>query len=255
MINAEFLKLRKRRGLFWLSLFLIAGGVVLFNVLVSAYHLSDPAKYAPAGGIAGMSHSEILFGLTVALAAVLIGATAGSQDVESGVFRSLAATGQSRLKMALVRIPAALMMLLPMVLVGYALEVAAVFVLAGGTATPDATMLLVLLGWVAVMGALNVTVSLGVAALLGSRAFAIGLLVAWQLAGARIIDRITALGDWRALTPTISTDRLLPGSTDAITLSPVDTVTVSLAAAAVVIVAWMVVATALGAWRTATQEA
>lgn len=264
MINAEWLKLRKRRGLTWLSLFLIAGSVLITNTVLTAYHLSDPARYAPAGGIGGFTNSQTLFGIAAALAAILIGATAGAQDVESGVFRSLAATGQSRARLALVRIPGGLLELLPMLLLGYGLEVAAVFLLAGGTPTPGATDLLVELGWLLALGVLNFTVGLGLAALLRSRAFAIGILVAWELAGSRIINRLSDFGSWRVFSSTIATDRLLPHATDAMTLgrectapgacSP-DVITVSVAAALLVIVGWVVVFTVAGVWRTATQEA
>ena len=265
MINAEWLKLRTRRGLFWFSLFLIAGSVVFANVIKTLYHVSNPATYPPAGGIAGLSTSETLFGIASALGAILIGATAGAQDVESGVFRSLAATGQSRVKLALVRIPGGLLMLLPMLLLAYGLEVAAVFLLAGGTATPGATTLLVTLGWLVAMGTLNFTVGLGLATLLRSRAFAIGILVAWELAGSRIIDRITQFGSWRGLSSTVATDRLLPGATDAMRLGSEscsapgvctpDIITVTVAGALAVIIGWIVIATALGVWRTVNQEA
>ncbi|MGH7687955.1 MAG: hypothetical protein ACREN2_14230 [Candidatus Dormibacteria bacterium] len=264
MINAEWLKLSRRRGLMWLTLFLIAGSVVLANAVLSAYHASDPARYGPAGGLAGLHNSETLFGLAAALAAILIGATAGAQDVESGVFRSLAATGQSRVRLALVRIPGGLLVLVPILFLGYGLEVAAVFLLAGGTPTPDATTLLVMLRWLVALGTLNFTVGLGLASLLRSRAFAIGILVAWELAGSRIIDRLSDFGNWRVLSSTIATDRLLPSATDAMRVGEScsapgacapDIVTVSVAAALLVIAGWIVVATLAGVWRTATQEA
>ena len=264
MINAEWLKLRKRRGLTWLSLFLIAGSVILANVILTLYHMSDPAKHGPAGGIAGFANSQTLFGLAASLAAILIGATAGAQDVESGVFRSLAATGQSRVRLALVRIPGGLLELVPMLLLAYGLEVVAVFAFAGGTPTPGATDLLVGLGWLLALGVLNFTIGLGLAALLRSRAFAIGILVAWELAGSRIVNRLSDFGNWRLFSSTIATDRLLPHATDAMKVgetcsgpgscSP-DIVTVSVAAALLVIIGWIVVFTVAGVWRTATQEA
>lgn len=264
MINAEWLKLRKRRGLTWLSLFLIAGSVVLTNGILTLYHLSDPSKYGPAGGVNGFTNSQTLFGIAVALAAILIGATAGAQDVESGVFRSLAATGQSRVRLALVRIPGGLLQLIPMLFLGYGLEVAAVFLLAGGTPTPGATDLLVELGWLLALGVLNFIVGLGLAALLRSRAFAIGILVAWELAGSRLIDRLSDFGSWRVLSSTVATDRLLPSATDAMTLGHTcsapgvcgpDIITVSVGAALLVILGWIAVFTLAGVWRTATQEA
>ena len=255
MINAEWIALRKRRGLFWLTMVLTVGGVILMNAITSIYHLTSPAQYAPAGGVDGFSHSYTLFGITGSLAAILIGATAGAQDVESGVFRSLVATGQSRIKLALVRIPAAVLMLFPMLLGAYALEVVASFVLAGGTPTPDVTTLLVALGWVAAVGFLDVALALGIAALTRARGVAIGVLVAWEVAGSRVIERVSAFGNGRGLVSTVATDRLLPGATDTIHLTRVDAISVSLAMALAVVAAWVVVAIALGVWRTATQDA
>lgn len=255
MIGAEFLKLRKRRGLVLLSLFLTAGMVVIVNAALVAYHASDAVKYPPAGGTSGFSHALTLFGVVGALAAVLIGATAGAQDTSSGVFRSLVATGQSRISLALVRIPGALMLLLPMLALAYGLEVLAAFTLAGGTPTPTGVDVLSGAGWLLAIGVLDLTVALGLGALVRSRGTAIGLLIAWELAGSRLIERIGAFGNWRGLASTIATDRFLPGATDTVQLDRLDSITVTLGAAVAVVVAWIVVSTALGVWRTATQDA
>jgi hypothetical protein len=255
MIGAEFLKLRKRRGLVLLSLFLTSASVVIVNGILVAYHAADATKYGPAGGAHGFSNNLTLFAITGALTAVLIGATAGAQDTSSGVFRSLVATGQSRIRLALVRIPGALMLLLPMLALGYALEVVAAFVLAGGTPTPTAADVLSGAGWLACIGVLDLTVTLGLGALVQSRGTAIGLMLAWELAGSRIVERISAFGGWRSLVSTVATDRFLPGATDTVALGRGDTMTVTLGAAIAVVLAWIVVTTALGVWRTATQDA
>jgi ABC-type transport system involved in multi-copper enzyme maturation permease subunit len=254
MINAELLKLRKRRGLFWLSLVLTAGIVVIANVVAQLYHVSDPVKYPAVGGAQGFVSFLGLFNIVGALAAVLIGATAGAQDVGSGVFRSLVATGQSRIKLALVRIPGGLIMLLPMLALGFALEVVASFVLAGGTRTPDAATILTGFGWLMAVAVLNYTVALGLAALLRARGTAIGLLIAWQLAASRLLEGITNFGNWRGLISSVATDRFLPGATDTIQLRR-DSITVTLGVAIAVVIVWIAISTALGVWRTATQEA
>lgn len=255
MINAQWLTMRRRRGLVWLTVALTVGGVLITNIVLTAYHLSNASLYAPAGGLAGFGHAYTLFGIVGTLAAVLIGATVGAQDTESGVFRSLVATGQSRIKLALVRIPGGLLLLLPMLLLAYGLEVAAAFLLAGGTATPDATTLLVGLGWLMATALLDYTVALGIAAMTRSRGVAIGILIAWEVAGSRIIERFSAFGSWRGLISTVATDRLLPGATDTIQLNRVDSITLSLGFALAVVAAWILVATALGVWRTVTQDA
>ena len=255
MIGAEFLKLRRRRGLFWFTLFLAAGSVVVVNLVLLAYHAANPAKYGPAGGADQFRNFLQLFSITAALAAVLVGATAGAQDVGSGVFRSLVATGQSRITLALVRLPGALMLLLPMLAIGYVLEIAADFAFADGSVTPDATSLLIGAGWLAAVSILDLVVTMGLAALLRSRGTAIGVMIAWELAGSRLVERIGAFGDWRGLVSTVATDRFLPYATNSVRINRIDTITITLGTAVAVTVGWIVVAVALGVWRTVTQDA
>ena len=255
MINAEFLKLRKRQGMVWLAIALTVGLTLVANGGEAIAHATSPAKYAPAGGLHGFLNNLFLFNITATLAAVIIGATAGAQDTGSGVFRSLVATGQSRIKLALVRFPGGLMLLLPILLLGYGVELAASFLLASGTPTPDATSMLVGLGWLVAVAVLNYTIGLGLAALLQARGTAIGLLIAWHLALSRIIEGAGALGNWRVLVSSVATDRFLPNSTDVISLREGNTITVTVAVAIAVVIGWMAVATALGVWRTATQDA
>jgi ABC-type transport system involved in multi-copper enzyme maturation permease subunit len=255
MINAEFLKLRTRRGLVVLSLVLCTLSVVLVNAIITIYHVVDPAKNGPAGGLQGFNNSLELFTIAGGLAAVLIGATAGAQDVSSGVFRSMVATGQSRIKLALVRIPGGLVLLLPMLGLGYAVEVIASFVLAGGTPPPDGSSLLIGAGWLLALAVLNYTVTLGLAALLRSRGTAIGVMIAWELAGSRVIERISVFGGWRQLVSSFALDRFLPGATDTVQLTRFDSITVTVGAATAVVIAWILVAVVLGTWRTATQDA
>lgn len=255
MINAEFLKLRTRRGLVLLSLVLCTVSVVLVNAIITIYHVTDPTQNGPAGGMSGFTNSLDLFTIAGGLAAVLIGATAGAQDVSSGVFRSMVATGQSRIKLALVRIPGGLMLLLPMLALGYGLEVLFSFVLADGTPTPDGASLLIGAGWLLALAVLNYAVTLGLAALLRSRGTAIGVMIAWELAGSRAIERISVFGSWRQLVSSFALDRFLPGATDTVKLGRFDTITVTVGAAVAVVVGWILVATLLGVWRTATQDA
>ncbi|MBV9099906.1 MAG: hypothetical protein JOZ46_02230 [Candidatus Dormibacteraeota bacterium] len=255
MINAEFLKLRKRRGMLALAIVLTVGGVVVANVFEAIYHATSPLKYAAAGGMHGFLTNLTLFNITATLAAVILGATAGAQDTGSGVFRSLVATGQSRLKLAGVRIPGGLMLLLPVLLVAYGVELAGAFLFASGTPTPDGTTMLVGLGWLMAVAVLNFCVALGLAVLLQARGTAIGLLIAWHLALSRLIETAAPLGNWRVLVSSVATDRFLPNATDLVTMREGNTITVTIAVALVVVVAWIAVATALGMWRTVTQDA
>ena len=74
MTSADFLKLRRRRWLVILSLFLTLGILVIVYAVTVIQHSSDPAKYGPAGGASNFSDGlrvlSLLFG---PLAAILIG--------------------------------------------------------------------------------------------------------------------------------------------------------------------------------------
>jgi hypothetical protein len=56
-----------------------------------------------------------------AIAAAIVGATAGSGDHDAGVYRDLVITGRSRLALYVSRIPAGLAYLLPFTLGAYAI--------------------------------------------------------------------------------------------------------------------------------------
>jgi hypothetical protein len=268
MINAEFLKLRKRRGLLILTSFLTIGSVIVVNVFEVAYHAADPMRWGPAGGADSFVSSLTMFNITASLAGVILGATAGAQDFGSGVFRSLVSTGQSRIKLALVRIPGALMMFLPLVALGFGLEVLASFVFADGRRTPDAATIGIAAGWLLATAMLNLTVGLGLAALLQARGIAIGILIAWQIAAGRAFEHFSALGNARVAISSVALDRFLPGASDTVQLSKglicsspavctpfIDSITVTIGLAVGVMLAWILVSTALGVWRTATQDA
>lgn len=55
MIKAEWLKLRKRRGLFWWALGLAVGVVTLIFGVIEVLHLSNAAQHGPAGGLTGIT--------------------------------------------------------------------------------------------------------------------------------------------------------------------------------------------------------
>ena len=94
MIKAEWLKLRKRRGLFWWSLGLSVGVVALIFGVIEVLHLANPAQHGPAGGLTGVTRGLIGLYSAGGVAAILVGSFAGTADVSSGVFRDLVATVQ-----------------------------------------------------------------------------------------------------------------------------------------------------------------
>jgi len=119
MIMTRFMELRKRRGLMIALLAVNIGVPTLFLVVRLIAHAVAPHSYGPAGGysifedlIAGLMY---IFGFIVA---ATLGCTAGSVDLTEGMFRHLVVTGRSRLALYFARIPAGLMIIVPVVAAG-----------------------------------------------------------------------------------------------------------------------------------------
>jgi hypothetical protein len=119
MIMTRFMELRKRRGLMIALLVVNIGIPTIFLAVRVIAHAVAPHSYGPAGGysifetlIAGLMY---VFGFIVA---ATLGCTAGSVDLTEGMFRHLVVTGRSRLSLYFARIPAGLMIIVPVVAVG-----------------------------------------------------------------------------------------------------------------------------------------
>ena len=122
LIAAKLLELRKRRGLMITVALLIIGPPVLILGIRAIFHAVDPRSYGPPGYPELFSQVDNLmaeFGFIVAAA---LGSAAGTTDLSDGVFRGLVVTGRSRLSLYLARIPAGLMILLPVVAVAFAVN-------------------------------------------------------------------------------------------------------------------------------------
>jgi hypothetical protein len=119
LITTRHLELRKRRGLMVVVGVVTLGPTVLILGLRLAFHLFDPAHYGPAGypgQFATMASLQAGLGLIIA---IVVGATAGTSDLNDGMFRHLVITGRSRLALYLARIPAGLAILLPAVALAF----------------------------------------------------------------------------------------------------------------------------------------
>jgi hypothetical protein len=122
MISTRFLELRRRRGLM-ITLFVVTIGLPsLFLAIRLVLHAASPKTYSAAGGadtftslVAGLLY---VFGFIVA---ATLGATAGTSDLNDGMFRHLVVTGRSRLALYLARIPAGLAIILTLVGTGFAI--------------------------------------------------------------------------------------------------------------------------------------
>jgi ABC-type transport system involved in multi-copper enzyme maturation permease subunit len=243
LINAEILKLRRRRGLMIATVTLTLGVAVLFYAIVSLLHVSNPARYPGAGGGEAFDAVVGLLALSVAVAGALVGATAGGADIEAGVFRDLAATGRSRTALFAARVPGAWAIVLPPALAAVALSAVLSFALNGGAA-PAATSIVAGGASVLVAVLLLSAASVGLAALSGSRGMVIGVVLAFQLGLSPILAQVGAIGDARYAIPSVANARIGGELSDEL----------SLAVAILIVLGWAAVTLGGGLWRTRTQE-
>jgi hypothetical protein len=246
LIGAEALKLRKRRGMVALAIALTAGVAVLVFAVTGIQHATNPGKYGPAGGLVHYRDAVGFLTLMILVVGAIVGSTAGSADLESGVFRDLAATGRSRIALFGSRIPGAWAIVLPIAAGAAAIAAVASVTLAGSLAAPTAGA--VIAGTAALMlaGALGSALAVGLAALFGSRGAVIATLLAFELAISPILGALSFLGGARQVLPGEALDRIAQISQHA--------VPIALPIALLVIAVWMAAAFSVGAWRTKTHE-
>ena len=176
---------------------LTIGVLVVLDAIFLILHAADPNSYGPAGGLQNFRGFSLAFIQTFGIAAVLVGAAAGSTDLSDGVFRHLVATGRSRLALFVAKVPAGLMLIIPITAIAYAIEaiVAAYFAPSGtvqtitgipaaihhggGTivvpnvvtqsATPSIHLLVIVGLWLMLQVVVAFVIGLGLGALTGSR--------------------------------------------------------------------------------------
>jgi hypothetical protein len=251
LVNAEFLKLRKRRGLVLSALALTVVPMIVAYTVLLILHAADAGKHGPAGGLENLSGSmEILSQLSV-VAAILVGSTLGAGDLGSGVFRELVVTGRSRLALFGARLPAGLGLIFAIAGAAFAVTATASTVFAGSSDPPGVGLLVSSAAWLGLVTGLALVLALGVSSALGSRGTTIGILLGWQLIAMPLLLQIGALGSLREGLLGAATERLEPARL----FEGGATVPMSLAAALAVIAAWTVVPLAVGAWRTCTRDA
>jgi hypothetical protein len=247
LISAEALKLRRRRGMLAICVLLTLGIVLLVYAVTGIQHAGDPARYGPAGGEVNYLDGLTVLAMMALVVGVIVGGTAGTQDIESGVFRDLAATGRSRLALFGARVTGAWAIVLPILAVTMAAMGALSFALAGALPTPDAGMLVSGTAAILVAGALATAMAVGLSALVGSRGPVIGILLAFFLAIQPLLAAIGFLGALRQGIPALMIDRIghMPGQSG---------VQLALGTAIAVAIGWGVVTLGLGAWKTTTRE-
>jgi len=252
MATAELLRLRKNRALVAWMVLMTTGAVTALYVIGQAFHWNDPAHNGPAGGADNLRHGLLVISFVGSVAASILGSTVGTSDLSSGVLRDLIVTGKSRSALFASRVPGMLLFWVPLVVLAYAVAVAFDFAFAGNLPTPGATALVKDGLWVLLVTCIALAASMGVASLIGSRGISIGVLLGWQLAVTPLILNISVLGVTRELLLTAATDRVRPFSGDG---GGGGALHVSLAAAILVLVGWVLVPLVAGNWRTATRDA
>ena len=246
LVNAEILKLRRRRGMLAIALLCTVGFDALAFAITAIQHAGNPTKYDPAGGLKTFRDALGTIEVLLLVMGTIVGATAGTQDIESGVFRDLAATGRSRIALFGARFTGALAITVPIAALTALLAGTASLTLADGVPTPDAGDLLT--GTSLMVGAALVSTAVGVgtSALVGSRGPVIGMLLGFFLAISPILEAITFLGGARNIVPAAALDKIgdiprygLPGGAGL---------------GVAVIAGWIAVSLGAGAWRTKTRE-
>jgi hypothetical protein len=210
LVSAEFLKVRKRRGMVILVWTLAVGVVVAAGAVMAVLHAQNPAKYGPAGGISNLGNSAHVLSTLGALAAVLVGATMGAGDLQAGVFRDLVATGRSRLALFAARIPGGLALVWPLLAAGWVLAAAGTVLLAGSNPSPGLAVMVQGGAWVLLSATVTYLMAVGLASLVGTRSTTVGILLAWEFALTPLLLGVSSLGLLREGLLMAALDRVLP---------------------------------------------
>jgi hypothetical protein len=268
LIGVKLLELRKRRTLMVVTLAFTVVLPVLFYGIRLLIHLSDPARFAPAGApdafaVAGTLMDE--FGFIVAVA---LGATAGTADLTDGMFRHLVITGRSRLALYLARIPAGLSILLSLAAAGFTVAcLVTAFLgspLPAGAVTPSPGTMAGVGLWLELDLVIGFTVGLGLASLMGQRTVPVILLIMLEIIITPVLadHALPYLVDGERLVVGVAMDQLKPaalaggttvgpgGGPRELHLPPMPTW-----AMITVIAGWIAGWSAIGAWKMTTRDA
>jgi hypothetical protein len=249
LIGAEVLKIVRRRGLMAWSLLLTVGSVLIAEIIVGVLHAVNPDHHGPAGGATNLEHYVFLASGLGNVAAILIGATAGTQDVGNGVFRDLVVTGRKRSTLFNVRVPGALAVFLPILALGLALAIGGSFLLAGNLPQASGTVVLKYVEYSLAITVINIVIAIGLAAFASSRVV-VGVLIAWNAIVAQLLMQISALGGVRKAIDVAAAEHFMPITNGGGTRIAMTSVT-----ALAVLLAWGAVWMWAGRWWTNRRDA
>ena len=248
LVQAEMLKLVRRRGtMIWCALLTIGCVVIADSVLLSL-HAANAAKHGPAGGAENLKHLVFILGGLGNVAAILLGAAAGSQDVSAGVFRDLVVTGRPRRTLFNVRVPGALAVFLPLLGVAYGIAVGGAYAFSGSLPQPTAATVGHYAAYLVALTGIDIVLAIGLAAFASSR-IVVGVLIAWNAIIAQLLIQIHSLGSARKYIDVAAAGHFLPAGIDT------NAITMTTATALAVLVAWAAIFMAVGRFWTNRRDA
>lgn len=248
LIGAEVLKLVRRRGLMAWALVLNVGVLVLVETILVVLHAVNGAHHGPAGGPSNFRGAAETLALLGTLTAVLIGATAGSQDVANGVFRDLVVTGTRRSRLFDVRVPGAFLVWAPMVLAGFAVATVCSYAFKGDLPSPSGHDVRHELAYAFALGVVNLFLAVGLAAFMSAR-IVIGVLIVWNTAIAHILMAFHSLGGARKFVDVAAAEHFQAN------VRSDQRVAMSTATALVVLAVWCALFAAAGRFWTTRRDA
>jgi hypothetical protein len=248
LLSAEVLKLVRRRGMMIWSVLLTAGSTVIAVAVLLALHAVNPDRHGPAGGAENLRNLTHLLAGLATVAAIIVGATGGSQDVSNGVFRDLVVTGRSRSTLFAVRAPGVLLVVLPLALAGYAIAVGDATLFAGGLSGPSGHEIVRGLEYVLATTTVNALLAVGLAAFLSSRVV-VGVLIAWNALIGPLLVSIGSLGGARRALDSAALEHFTPDPATR------PSVAISTVGALAVLACWSAAALGAGRWWTERRDA
>jgi hypothetical protein len=253
LVSAEFLKLYKRTGI-------VLAAFALTVVPASIMMVVTGDGDFDTGGMRSFADQFGVVAMLSLVSGILVGATIGTADVTSGVFRDLVVTGRSRLDLYAARVPAGLLLVLSAAAAGFAIVVATGFLSAGsqpatlygfGTVAPETGVIVKAGLWLALTTAVGFALAFGVASVVGSPGGSIAVLLALWLVVTPLVQSFDADGWLFDLLVISGLDRVMPAG-----ISAGDPVTqMSLMAGIAVLIAWTTIPLLAGAWRTMSRDA
>jgi hypothetical protein len=267
LIGAKILELRKRRVLMAVTAAFTVGLPVTVYGIRIACHLSDPARYGPAGAPGAFATTGTLMAEFGFIAAAALGATAGTDDLTDGMFRQLVITGRSRVALYLARVPAGLAILLSLAAAGCAVAALVTGFLGSphppGAPAPSAGAMAAAGLWLELYLVIGFTVGLGLAAAMGQRTVPVVLLIAGEIiiTPALADHALPHLVNAERLVVGIAMDQLKPAAlAGGVHVGPTGGVGLVLPpmpgwAVAAVIAGWLGGWLAIGGWRMAARDA